>query len=72
MRPAAATLEVEMKPAALVAVIFLAVVALLHVVRLAFQLEVMVGATLVPLWASAFAVLGPGALAIWLWREQRA
>ncbi len=60
-----------MKPAALVAVIFLGLVALVHVVRLALQVEVVVGGALIPLWVSLFAVLGPGALAIWLWREQQ-
>jgi hypothetical protein len=61
-----------MKPAAGVTVIFLVLIALLHVVRVIFQVEVTVDGTEVPVWVSAFAVLGPGALAIWLWREQTA
>ncbi len=61
-----------MKPASLVAVVFLALVALLHIIRLMLQVEVVVGGASVPLWVSLFAVLGPGALAVWLWREQRA
>ena len=61
-----------MRPAALVAVIFLALVSLIHLLRLFLQVEVTVGSTVVPMWASLFAFGGPGALAIWLAREQRA
>ena len=60
-----------MKPAALVAVVFLSVVALLHVLRLLFQLPFTVGDFEIPMWVSVLAVLGPGGLAVWLWREQR-
>ena len=60
-----------MKPAALVAVLFLSVVALLHVLRLIFQVQITVGSTEIPMWASVFAVIGPGGLAVWLWKEQR-
>jgi len=60
-----------MKPAALVAVLFLSVVALLHVLRLIFQVQFTVGSTEIPMWASVFAVIGPGVLAVWLWKEQR-
>ncbi len=59
-----------MKPAAKVTTIFLCVVAVLHVARLLFQVEVTAGSTTIPMWASVFAVLGPSALAMWLWREQ--
>ena len=60
-----------MKSAALVAVLFLSVVALLHVLRLIFQVQITVGSTEIPMWASVLAVIGPGALAVWLWKEQR-
>lgn len=60
-----------MKPAALVTTLFLVLVSLLHVVRLLFQVPVTAGSTEVPMWASALAVIGPGVLAVWLWREQR-
>jgi len=60
-----------MKPAALVAVLFLSVVALLHVFRLVFQVQITVGPTEIPMWASVLAVSGPGALTVWLWKEQR-
>lgn len=60
-----------MKPAALLATLFLSVVAALHLLRLFLQVQLTVGNTAIPIWASVLAVLGPGALAVWLWREQR-
>jgi membrane protein CcdC involved in cytochrome C biogenesis len=60
-----------MKPAASLAVILLGLVAVLHAIRLTLQLEILVGGVLVPMWVSVFGVLVPGALAIWLWREQQ-
>lgn len=60
-----------MKPATLVAILFLSFVATGHLLRLVFQLQFSVGGTEIPMWASVIAVLGPGALAFWLWREQR-
>jgi len=60
-----------MKPAVVVTTVFLAFVAVIHLLRLVFQVEVLVGGATVPMWASIVAVIGPGALALWLWREQR-
>ena len=60
-----------MKPAVLVATMFLSVVTALHLVRLLFQVQLAVAGTAIPMWASVLGVLAPGALAVWLWREQR-
>ncbi len=60
-----------MKPATLVAVCFLSLVALGHLLRLVFRVTVTVGTFAVPMWASVLAVIGPGALAMWLWKEQQ-
>ena len=60
-----------MKPAALVATLFLCVIVVLHVLRLTFQVQVTAGNVVVPMWVSVPAVLLPAALALWLWREQR-
>ena len=60
-----------MKPAALVAICFLSLVALGHLVRLVLAVEVTVGAFPIPMWASAPAVVGLAALALWLWKEQK-
>ena len=60
-----------MKPAALVTTLFLLLVAVLHVLRLVFRVEITAGGAEIPMWASVAGVVGPGALALWLWREQR-
>ena len=60
-----------MKPAVLFAVVFLSLVALLHLLRLLFQVPVTVGSTEIPLWASVLGIIGPGALAAWLCYEQK-
>ena len=62
---------IQMKPAALVATLFLSIVAALHLLRFLFQVQFTVASTAIPMWASVLGVLGPGALAVWLWREQR-
>lgn len=69
------TVRTERKPgikrAVLIAAIFLSLVAVLHVLRLVFQVEVTTGGTEIPMWASVLGVVVPSALALWLWREQR-
>jgi len=49
--------------------ILLLVVALLHLLRLTSQVEVLVGGTVVPRWISVIGVIIPIALAVGLWRE---
>ena len=60
-----------MKPVALIATIFLALVALAHLLRLAFQVAVVAGGVVVPLWMSALACIVTGGLAVLLWRESK-
>jgi hypothetical protein len=60
-----------MKSAASIAALFLALVAVMHLLRVVFHVPVMVGIVEIPMWASVFGVIGPGALAMWLWREQQ-
>ena len=60
-----------MKPAARIATIFLALVALGHLLRLVFRVEVVAGGVVVPLLASALACIVTGGLAVLLWRESR-
>ncbi len=60
-----------MKPAALVTTLVLCAIAVLHVLRLVLQVEINAGTVVIPMWASVPAVLCAGALAFWLWREQR-
>ncbi len=58
-----------MKPVALIVTLFLTLVALAQFLRLVFQVEVVAGGVRIPLWASAFACVVTGGLAILLWRE---
>jgi hypothetical protein len=60
-----------MKPIARIVTIFLALVALAHLLRLVLQVEVIAGGVAVPLWLSALACLFTGGLAVLLWREGR-
>jgi hypothetical protein len=59
-----------MRIGARLAMIFLILVAALHLLRLAFGVEVLVGGVRIPPWASVLAVIGPGTLAGLLWRER--
>ena len=60
-----------MKPATGLAAALLALVALGHVLRLVFRVDVTVSGTVVPMWVSVPGVLLPLALAIGLWRERQ-
>lgn len=60
-----------MKPIVRLATIFLALVALAHLLRLVMRVEVTAGGVTIPLWASALACVFTGGLAIMLWRESR-
>lgn len=60
-----------MKPAALIATVLLAVIAVAHLLRAVFRVAVTAGGVAVPIWMSVVACLFTGALAIMLWRESR-
>jgi hypothetical protein len=60
-----------MKPATLVATIFLFVVAILHLVRMFFHVELTVNGAVVPMWVSVLGFLFTAGLAIMMWREHR-
>lgn len=60
-----------MKPYTKTAVLFLALLAVVHVIRMALSWPVSVGGAAVPIWASAVAVLVTGGLAYLVWRENR-
>ena len=63
--------ELDMKPASLVAVLVFSVVAVLHLLRLVLQLEVLVAGAVVPMSVSVLGFLVTAALAGALWREAR-
>ena len=58
-----------MKTGTLLAMIFLVVFAVFHLLRLLFGMTIIIGGTTVPLWASILAFLVSGILAVMLWRE---
>ena len=58
-----------MKPASLIAVFVFSLVAVAHLLRLIFRVEVLVGAATIPMWVSVVGLIVPGALAVALWRE---
>ena len=58
-----------MKPASLMAVLVFSLVAVAHLLRLTFQVEVLVGSATIPMWVSVVGLIVPGALAVALWRE---
>ncbi len=60
-----------MKPATLIATVFLGLVALAHLLRLVIGVEVTAGGVTIPLWLSAVACVFTGGLAVLLWREGR-
>ncbi|MDD5758852.1 MAG: hypothetical protein PHI06_07190 [Desulfobulbaceae bacterium] len=60
-----------MKPVTVIVNIFLGVIALMHLVRLIFQIEVTWAGSVVPLWISFFGCLFTAGLTVMLWRENR-
>lgn len=60
-----------MKPATVLGVVVFALVALMHLLRLVFQTEVLVGGAALPMWVSAPGFVLPAVLAIAIWREAR-
>jgi hypothetical protein len=60
-----------MKPATMISMLFLAMLAAAHLLRLVLGVEVIVGGMLVPSWVSVIACVVPAGLAVGLWRESR-
>ena len=60
-----------MKPFTTIAVAFLALIAIVHLVRLFAGWEVIVIGFAIPVWWSAFGFVIPGGLALMVWREAR-
>ena len=59
------------KPFTTIAVSVFALVALMHVLRLALGWEVTFQGSVVPMWVSALGAIIAGGLAVMLWRESR-
>ncbi len=59
------------KPFTTIAVGVFALMALVHILRLAFGWEVTIQGNVVPMWVSVLGVVIAGGLAVMLWRESR-
>jgi len=60
-----------LKPFTTIAVVVFSIVALVHLLRIAFAWQVMVAGISVPIWVSVVAVAGAAVLAFMLWHETR-
>ena len=60
-----------MKPFTKIAIAVFSLVAVLHLLRLVFGLEVVISSVIIPLWVSIIGFLAAGVLAVLLWREMR-
>ena len=60
-----------MKNSVIVTLIFLTLVSIIHLVRFALQVNVTIDKFILPMWMSLVAFLALGALAAWLWRDER-
>jgi hypothetical protein len=60
-----------MKPFTNLAVIIFALIALVHLFRLIWRFEVIVGGTMLPQWVSLPGAIIAVVLALMLWRESR-
>ena len=60
-----------MKSASVVAVVFLSIVSLAHLLRFLLRIEVLIGGTVVPVWMSLIGCVVSGMIAIALGREIR-
>ena len=60
-----------MRPAAVSTTILLILIAIVHILRILFRVEVTAGGTSIPMWVSWVAVLVTGILSFALCRESR-
>jgi hypothetical protein len=60
-----------MKPAATIVTILLVAISAAHLLRLIFQVEMIVGGIHMPVWLSIFGFIIPPVLALLLWRENK-
>ncbi len=58
------------KPATLVGSMVFTAVAVAHLFRLIAGTSIVIGGQAIPVWLSAAAVVGAGALAVLMWRER--
>ena len=60
-----------MKTGTKLAIILFSIVSTAHLLRLLFDLNISIESWNVPQWISVLGVVGPGAIALMLWRESK-
>ena len=60
-----------MKPFTIIAILIFALIAVAHLLRIFFCVEIIANGIHIPLWVSAVAAVISGVLAYLLWRENR-
>ena len=60
-----------MKPVSLIVSVLLLLIAVIHIVRIVFHVEVIVAGAVVPMWMSLVGCIVTAVLAVLLWRESR-
>jgi len=60
-----------MKPGSMLAILLFTLVAIAHLLRLVYGLDVTVNGWSLPQWVSVAGVIVPAAIAVLLWRESR-
>ena len=60
-----------MKPVSLIVSVLLLLIAVIHLVRIVFRVEVIVAGAVVPMWMSLVGSIVTAVLAVLLWRESR-
>lgn len=60
-----------MKPATTITVILLILIAIAHLLRLIFKVEIVANGITIPMWGSLLACIVPAVLAVMVWRENK-
>lgn len=60
-----------MKTGSLLAFVVFVLVSLAHLIRLVYNTEVIVAATVIPQWVSVVGLIAPALIAFLLWRERK-
>jgi hypothetical protein len=58
-----------MKPATMIAVVFLSLIAIAQLLRFIFQVHIIAGGVTIPVWVSLLASIVFACLAVMVWRE---
>jgi hypothetical protein len=61
----------KIKPVVLIASIFLSIISILHILRIVFDVEIVINNWSVPFWINGLLAIITACLATMLWRENR-